>query len=161
MSSKQPVIRQISLFSIIPQVLILALIVGILSICGSVDSLFLGLVFYLLLSVFLKRLVPRFHRRGMKYLRDKQYDLSIDEFIKSYEFFQRNKWVDKYRALFLLSSSRISYSEMALINIAYCYGQIGEGTKSKETYEKALKEYPKSEIAMSALRMYNSVKEIK
>lgn len=97
----------------------------------------------------------------MKYFRNKKYDLAIDEYKKSYEFFQKYRWIDKYRALCLLSSSRISYSEMALANIAYCYGQIGEGTKSKEIYEQTLKEFPNSEIALAALKMYNSAKEIK
>lgn len=161
MASTQPIIRQISWLSIVPQVLVFALIVSVLFIFGSENSLLLGAVLYLLLSVILKRLIPKFHRKGMKYFKDKRYDLSIDEFNKSYEFFQKNKWIDKYRAIFLLSSSRISYSEMALINIAYCYGQIEEGTKSREAYEKALKEFPNSEIATSALKMVSSIKNIK
>lgn len=161
MASTQPIIRQISWISIVPQVLVFSLIVSILFIFGSENSLLSGAVLYLLLSVFLKRIIPRYHRKGIKFFKDKRYDLSIDEFNNSYEFFKKNKWIDKYRALFLLSSTRISYLEMALINIAYCYGQIGEGVKSKEAYEKALKEFPSSEIAMSALKMYNSAKDIK
>ena len=48
------------------------------------------------------------------------------------EFFKRYNWIDKYRFVVLLSLSRISYTEMALANIAFCHGQLGEGGKSKE-----------------------------
>lgn len=161
MASTQPIIRQTSWFGIVPQALIFVLIVWVLFILGSENFLLLGTVIYLLLSVTLKKLIPRFHRKGIRYFKTKQYDLAIDEFNKSYEFFQKNKWIDKYRALFLLSSSRISYSEMALVNIAYCYSQIGEGAKSKESYEKTLREYPNSQMAITALKMYDSIKNIK
>ena len=161
MASSQPIIRQISWLSLVPQILLFIFIAFVLFICGVEDSLFFGAVIYLLLLFSVRRLIPRFHRKGMKYFKNRQYDLAIDEYKKSYQFFQKNKWIDKYRALFLLSSSRISYSEMALANIAYCYGQIGEGAKSKEIYEEILKEFPNSEIALAAIRMYNSAKGIK
>ena len=159
MASTQPIIRQISWFSLVLQILVFMFMAFVLFICGVEDSLLFVAVIYLLLSFFLKKLIPKFHRKGMRYFRNKKYDLAINEYKKSYEFFQKNKWIDKYRALFLLSSSRISYSEMALVNIAYCYGQVGEGTKSKEIYEETLKEFPNSEIALEALKMYNSAKE--
>jgi Tfp pilus assembly protein PilF len=49
---------------------------------------------------------------------------------------------------------------MALINMAYCYSQIGKGAKSKELYEETLRKFPDSQMALSALRMLESAKEI-
>ena len=44
---------------------------------------------------------------------------------------------------------------MALLNIAFCYSQKGNGSKAKEYYEKTLQQFPGSEMAKSALRMLN------
>ena len=48
---------------------------------------------------------------------------------------------------------------MALLNMAFAYSQIGNGQKSKEIYEQVLKEFPNSEMAKAALRMFESAKE--
>ncbi|WP_144803871.1 tetratricopeptide repeat protein [Maribacter sp. MAR_2009_72] len=53
----------------------------------------------------------------------------------------------------------MSYREMALANIGYCYSQIGDGKKAKEYYERTLKEFPGSGLAKSALNMMNSVEQ--
>ncbi|WBW98153.1 tetratricopeptide repeat protein [Oceanirhabdus sp. W0125-5] len=124
------------------------------------EPVFYGAIIYFVLIVLLKRTIPRYHRKGIKYFKNKKYDLAIKEFKKSYAFFKTFNWIDKYRIIVLLSSSRISYSEMALINMAYCYSQIGEGNKSKELYENVLQEFPNSEIALSALKIYESAKKI-
>jgi hypothetical protein len=49
---------------------------------------------------------------------------------------------------------------MALVNMAFCYSQLGDGLKSKELYEKTLIEYPDSQIAKTALSLYESAKNI-
>ena len=49
----------------------------------------------------------------------------------------------------------MNYREMALCNIAFCYGQIGNGTKAIEFYQKTLVEFPENGIAESALKMLN------
>lgn len=53
----------------------------------------------------------------------------------------------------MLSSSKMSYREMALANIGFCYGQIGNGEQSKVYYEKTLLEFPESGLAKSALKL--------
>lgn len=42
---------------------------------------------------------------------------------------------------------------------AFCYGQSGDGKRSKEFYEKTLREFPNSEIAKASLRMFESAKD--
>jgi hypothetical protein len=44
---------------------------------------------------------------------------------------------------------------MALNNIAFCYGQLGNGNLSKEYYQKTLDEFPESGLAKAALRLLN------
>ena len=45
---------------------------------------------------------------------------------------------------------------MALNNITLGYGLIGKGDKSRESYEKTLKGYQDSGIAVAELRLLNS-----
>lgn len=52
MASTQLIIRQISWFSLIPQILVLGFIVFVLFICGVEDSILFGAALYLLLSFF-------------------------------------------------------------------------------------------------------------
>ena len=50
---------------------------------------------------------------------------------------------------------------MALANIAFCYGQLGEGAKSKEYYENILKVFPDSQIAIVSLKMFDAAKDMR
>ena len=138
------------------QVLILALIVFLIGSLGISNSLLIGLIMYVVISVFLKTIIPVAQNRGSKYCRRGQFDLAIKEFRISYDFFQRYQWLDKYRAIFLMSLSTVSYVEAALLNMAYCYGKLGSKQKSKEIYERVLFEYPGSELAMNALKNFNT-----
>ena len=161
MSSSQPIVRQRNWFSVFPQVLVLVVICGIYYYLGVSGFIFFGAGTYLLLSFFLRRMSPINQRKGIVYLKKKQYQKALDEFKLSYEFFKSYNWIDKYRFVVLLSSSRISYTEMALANIAFCYGQLGEGAKSKEYYENILKEFPDSQIAIVSLKMFDAAKDMR
>ena len=105
------------------------------------DAFFLGAVMYIAYLVVARRVIPRWHRRGIKLVKAGAYADAIPAFEQSYAFFSNHQWLDSKRYLVLLSSSKISYREMALISIAVSYGQLGEGAKSKEYYEKTLKEF--------------------
>lgn len=157
MASNKPVVRQIAWISLILNVILILLLrflLGSIISSGTADLLVLLLYFFIVL---LLRSVPRNHRRGMKFFKSGQYEQAVSEFQKSYEFFTTHTWIDKYRYFFLLSSSRISYTEMALLNTAFCYAQSGQRTLAIEYYEKALAQFPDSEMAKSALRMMRSL----
>jgi hypothetical protein len=49
---------------------------------------------------------------------------------------------------------------MALLNIAFCYGQSKDWKRSKEYYKETLTEFPHSEIGKASLRMFESAKEL-
>lgn len=86
---------------------------------------------------------------------------AISYFQKSYDFFQRYSWLDRFGYLVLLNSSAISYREMALNNIAFSYGQAGDGENAKEYYEKTLLEFPNSTLACAGLNLLNAGGHIK
>ncbi len=162
MASGKPVVRQVAWVSMIPQVI---LMVALMCLFGTFVKPFSAavngaLIFYLALSISVRYLVPHNHRKGMALFRAGNYAQAVEEFEKSYDFFKRHPWIDRYRFLVLLSSSRISYTEMALLNIAYGYAQSGDGKQAKEYYEKTLMEFPDSGMAKSALQMLEAGKKI-
>ncbi|MEX2316199.1 MAG: tetratricopeptide repeat protein [Pirellulales bacterium] len=57
----------------------------------------------------------------------------------------------------MLSASAMSYREMALCNMAFCYAQAGDGQRAKDVYRQAIDLFPSSELARAGLRMLESV----
>ncbi|HYG16086.1 MAG TPA: tetratricopeptide repeat protein [Bacteroidia bacterium] len=141
----------------IPQVVYIALFFGLFYLLSVKNPFVPAVLMWFALASALQNLVPRHHRRGMAFVKHGDYEPAIEHFENSYHFFTRNKWVDKYRSIVLLSISRISYREMALLNIAFCYSQTGEGEKAKEYYNRVLTEFPGSVMAQTALNMLNSM----
>ena len=160
MASTQPIVRQIKYISLLPQLLVYAFLIFIYYLLGVEDPLFFGIITYLVISFSIRNIIPIHHRRGVRFYKNKEYEKAIVEFQKSYIFFENHRWIDTYRFIVLLSSSRVSYIEMSLINMAFCYGQTGNGLKSKELYERTLSDYPDSQMAKTALKMYEAAKDI-
>ena len=102
----------------------------------------LSLAIYLLLSSYLKVVIPKFHRKGLFYLRKGEVEGAIFAFEKSYAFFSQYDWIDRYRAFTLFSLSAFTYKEMALMNIIYCHTQLKNTKKAKEIQNRLAKEYP-------------------
>lgn len=157
MSSKSPIVRQVAFFSLLAQLMVLSILISLFYAMDVDNFILFGTLSYLLISLGLRRFIPRCHRKGIAYFKEKRFDLAIEQFAKSYDFFKKHYWVDQYRYIILLSSSRISYTEMSLLNIAFSYAQIGDGNRSKFYYEKTLEEFPNSEMAKMSLNMLSSV----
>ena len=157
MSSGKPIIRQIAWISFIPNFILIALLYCLFCCITPPETTVYSVPLCYFLIVILLRNIPRAHRRAIKLFKAEQYAQAITEFQNSYDFFMERQWLDKYRYLLLLSSSRISYTEMALLNIAFCYTQIGEGALARVYFEKTLSQFPGSEMARSALRLIQSL----
>ncbi len=155
MSSNKMIVRRIAWISVVLQFLLIVILAAVfhIFITSYTDALNLALCFYLGAFILLRNLVPRNHRKAIHAYKAGDYLQAIAEFDKSYAFFMRHPWVDRYRFLVLLSSSRLSYTEMALVNAAFCHAQAGNGPKAVEYYEKALRQFPDSEMARSGLNM--------
>ncbi len=157
MNSNIPFVRQVAWISLLPQLVLGGIFIVLWNILDAEMPIINGSLTYLVLSFGLRMLIPHSHKHGIILLKQEKYLDAIVHFEKSYNFFTRNNWIDKYRYLTLLSSSKISYKEMALINIAFCYGQSGNGIKSKEYYERTLKEFPTSTLAKTAIKLINAI----
>jgi tetratricopeptide (TPR) repeat protein len=148
-----PVIRQQKFLYVLPQIVVMVLLSIPFYFLDKYNFMLYGLLVFFVLFYALRTLVPRHHRQGIKYYKKQDYALAIDCFQKSYDFFKRNAFVDKYRFILLLSSSRISYAEMANVNVAFCLSQLGKKAEAIAKYREVLAEFPESQMAMSALRM--------
>ncbi|MCM1183861.1 MAG: tetratricopeptide repeat protein [Roseburia sp.] len=159
MASGKPVIHQAAWLSLIPQAALLAVLTLLFGIFiqPPARALQAAILVYFAAFLLLRNLVPRNHRKGMRLFKAGSYAQAIEEYQKSYDFFTKHAWVDKYRYITLMSSSRMSYREMALLNIAYCHAQLGNGAKAIACYEAVLREFPDSQMAQSALQMLRSV----
>ena len=93
------------------------------------------------------------HRAGIRAVRQGDFARALDRFEHSLEYFTQRPSLDRYRSILLLSASAWSFREMALVNIAFCHGQLGDGASSKAWYERALREFPGSVLATTALAM--------
>jgi tetratricopeptide (TPR) repeat protein len=153
MSSNIPVARQIAWISILPQLAFMLLLIFLWYFVYPRMAVNLGVITYLILSISLRNLIPKDHKNGMKSIAQNDYSYAIHHFQKSYDYFQKYKWIDEYRYLIVFSSSKISYREMALNNIAFCYAQTGNAAEARAYYEKTLIEFPDSYLAKSALKM--------
>ena len=157
MASKIPIVRQVAWISMIPQISFMGLIILVYYKLELEEPIVYGALTYLVISFCLRNLITNSHKQGMKLVKQQQFSDAIPFFEKSVDFFTRNKWIDKFRFITLLSSSKMTYKEIGLCNIAFCYSQIGNGVKAKEYYEITLREFPNNVIALTAIKLINSV----
>ena len=157
MSSKVPISRPIAWISLIPQLLFLAVLYYIYYLFAYPEFVILAPLTFIIISISLRCFVAKAHRQGMKLLKQAKFSEAITAFEKSLDYFTRHKWIDKYRFITVLSSSKMTYAEMAMCNIAFCYGQTGDIQESKRYYEIVLERYPGNVIAKTALNMIKSI----
>lgn len=157
MASKVPIIRQIAWISTIPHVFVIGGLIYIYDVLGLPQPMLWGALTMIMLSIGLKTFICKDHLQGILLVKQKKFGEAIPFFEKSVAYFSKNAWIDKYRFLTLLSSSKVGYREMGLCNMAFCYAQIGDGLKAKTMYEQVLAEYPESSLASFALNMLNSM----
>lgn len=160
MAAKVPFTRSIAWAALVPQ---LALLFGLSYLFHQFDpdnGILFGALVYLVLSFILKLTITGAHRTGIRAIRKLDFANAIPDFERSYACMQRHPWVDRWRSITVLSASATSYREMALVNIAFCRGQLGDGAQCRALYERALVEFPDSAIAKAALNMLRSVEAV-
>jgi tetratricopeptide (TPR) repeat protein len=125
---------------------------------GDPAGALIGIAVYLAYSLFGRLVIAKHHRRGIRLVRGQRYAEAIEHFEKSYAFFSRHLWIDR-RSITLLSAAAMSYREMALVNIAFCYSQIGRGAAAKDYYQRAIAEFPDNGMALAALKLIKSAEQ--
>jgi tetratricopeptide (TPR) repeat protein len=153
-SAGAPVVRQISWLAVAIQLgVLLGFIILLRSFTRSSEAFVCAAVAYLTYSLASRFLIAAAHRRGIRLSRSGRYYEALQAYDQSLQFFSRHPWIDRFRAITLLSASAMSYREMALCNIAFCRAQLGERTQAKEIYRRVLEEFPDNSLAIVSLRM--------
>ncbi|HSI89960.1 MAG TPA: tetratricopeptide repeat protein [Adhaeribacter sp.] len=156
MASGTPIIRQVNWLAIAFQLGVFVALIYLFQWLEVGTPSLMAVAAYLALAFALRFFLAKYHRYGMLFIKRNEFENAIPYFEASYEFFRENAWLDRFRAIFLLSSSKISYKEMALVNIAFCYSQLGNGPQARAYYKQALQEFPDSGIARAGLNMLNA-----
>lgn len=151
-------IRKTAWISIFPQLAVMGTLMFVFSlfIRPIYIDVILGSATYLVLSMVLERGIAHNHKKGISLTKKGNYTQAIEEYKKSYDLFCKHSWIDKYRYITLLSSSSYSYTEMALVNLAFCYLHCENVELAKQYYQKTLKLFPDNEMAINALNAIKS-----
>jgi len=122
----------------------------------QLEGMIVASVLFFILITALQQLIPKSHKKGMKAVKQNEFNGAIEYFKQSVDFFTKKKWLDKYRAVTMFSASKMCFREMGLCNIAFCYSQTGQAEKAKALYEEILEEYPDNGIAYYSLNTINT-----
>lgn len=152
MKNKYPVVRQCNWYILIAQLTFISIFVWKL---GAIE----GSIASALLIIVPRNLITKKHRKGMRLLKKGNFDEAIVCFQESYDFFDKNEALNKYVAP-LFSASKITYKEMALLDLAFCYLKKQEGAKAKSIYEQTLREFPNSMMAKHTLEVFDVIKNV-
>ncbi len=159
---KQPVSIYSSWARSIPQIIVTATLTFAAMTLFPDNKLMAGLAtslgIFFIYTYLVRYFVASAHRKGMAALSSRDFDTAIQEFERSYAFFKKHEWLDKYRSIIFMTSSIWSYREMALMNIAATYGMKKDTRMYREANEFLLKEFPDNKRAKDALEFLSALK---
>ncbi len=162
MSQSDPRSRSILWFAVANQALFLVVVSVI--IWRLTGSLWIGLAGWALVAVWLRwirsiLLAP--YRQGLRLIEEERFNEAAAAFEQGYRFFERFSFVDTFRAILLLSPSRMGYRELGLTNLGYAYLRAGEREKAKGAFERLQREFPHSRAAGVGLRQLAALELIR
>lgn len=120
-------------------------------------ALFMGALTYFTLAWTLRLPLQRHHRKGMKYMRQGNYEAAAKAFESSYTFFTTHSWIDRYRFITMFYSNAVPFRQMALNNLGLCYLYMNEGAKALEVFQKLAEinpDYPNITRAINELQTH-------
>jgi hypothetical protein len=162
-SVKAPVFRSIAWLGVAIQaafvVLLAVMIARVFGIREPTIAFLFGAMAHAVLFRLMRVALTAEHRRGVALVGAQQFAEAAIHFEASYEQLTGRPWIDRFRWLLLGGAAAISYREMALCNAAFCYSQVGDGTRAIALYELALREFPQSKLATAALNMIRAAQQ--
>lgn len=159
LAMKIPVVRQYSYIALFLHLVVLFAVCSLWGWAMGGRWFILSYVIYAVILLGIPEIMASDHKRGMRLLKREEFGKAIPCFLASYDYFERNKWIDRFRYVTVMSSSKMSYREMALCNVAFCYGQMGNCERMREYYDRALRDFPDNIVAKTALRVLDEMWE--
>lgn len=95
--------------------------------------------------------------QGLYLYYNQKYPEAIEALSKGVAFFDRHRLLDRVPFLFV-TGDPACYREQALLTMAACYGQMGEGARAKAAYEHVLEQFPQSNRAAAVLNIIQAAK---
>jgi tetratricopeptide (TPR) repeat protein len=159
MQTKVPLAKQeTDWLAIIPRILLMAVLCLLVYRFDHRLFVFYGLFLYLAITIPLKRLLlPASLYESVKLIKQENFEDAIPFIQEDVDYFTKKAWIDKFRFLLMISSSKRTFREMSLCNMAYCLLQIGNVKESKALYEEILIQYPENIIAKAGLNNINII----
>ena len=155
-----PIILKTSWLRLIPHLMAVVFCSYLVSLTGLYDdwiyNLLLGWALVLLYRLLIRYTVTKDHARGIKLVKRQRFEEAVEAFHDSLIFFEKHQSLDKWRSIIFLSPGKYGYKEMAYANLGFAYGQLRNGEKAREYYEKCLELNPNNGLAISALNLLNS-----
>jgi tetratricopeptide (TPR) repeat protein len=158
MMSKLPILKPVDWRHAALNILVLASFCGVGYWFEGNNGILFAAASFLILSVCLRALIARHHRKGIVLCKNGQFAEAIGEFKQSLEFFDRHRWIDQYRGLTMLSSGH-SYIEMALVSLGFSHVQLNQRDQARCFYQTCLQSYPTSHMAIAALQYLDSTEK--
>jgi hypothetical protein len=159
MASKVAFIKhETNWLAVIPRIIILTLFIFIFY-SAHIRSFYLyGAFAQILFSRSIKlMLMPRSVYTSTELIGQAEFNKTIPFLDNSIEYFNKHAWIDQYRILLMISSSKGSIKESLICNKAVCLLRNGNVKESKALYNRVLEEFPHSNLASSMLNIINSV----
>ncbi|MCB1160144.1 MAG: tetratricopeptide repeat protein [Leptospiraceae bacterium] len=101
------------------------------------------------------------YTKGLQVSSEEQFMAAIEHFYKSYLFFRKYHFLDRFRAVFLLNVSSYSYAEMSLCNLGYCYAKLNQYQEADNHYKTCLEINPNNKLASTGLSLLHLEKKFK
>lgn len=153
MTSQVPFVRQeTNWLAAIPRLLLIAILAYCFYPLNKEQYLLIAIVAHWLVTLALRQLCfPRSLHQGIRLIRQERFEEAIPFVERTVNFYTRYRWIDKYRYVLMISSSRSTFQESCLNNLGYCYLQAGEIVMAREIYEAVLQQFPRNKNARAML----------
>lgn len=120
MSANVPIVSPVSWPAVLILIVFWMVLMAVSFFLHQLEGMMVASILFFILITALQQLIPKSHKKGMKAVKQKDFKSAIEYFKQSVDFFTKNEWLDKYRAVSMFSASKMSYREMGLCNIAFC-----------------------------------------
>jgi hypothetical protein len=159
MSSKVPFVNQETVWlAIVPRLLFIGILCIVYYQWDKRDFIVFGFFTYLIVWYGLRTMAfPKEVHKSIRLIREEKFGEAIPYIERSIEFYNKHSWIDKYRFLLMVSSSKRGLRESSICNLGFCLLQGGQVKAAKEVYEDVLRQYPENTIARSELRTINAM----
>jgi hypothetical protein len=159
MSSKVPFVKkEIAWLSLIPRLLLLGLLCLVFYQFDKRTFFLYALIVHTAITYGMRRFAfPSVVHTSVALIKEAKFEEAIPYIKESIDYYDKHPWIDKYRFLLMISSSKQCIMELLLCNLAYCHLQIGDVGIAKLTYEEVLSRYPENPNARVQLQTINAV----